>query len=237
MCFSAVASLAGAAVISAIGIATVREAHKTSHKLFATIPLFFAFQQVAEGVVWLSLKEGNQSLQMAGTYIFLLMALVIWPMMMPMAILKMEENAKKRKLMKFIFGAGLILSLYYAACLVNLNVYPRINQFHIQYINDFPVIPGHIAFGIYGLVTVAPLFISSVRRVSAFGILIIISFVVTGILYKETLTSVWCFFAALISSVIYYIIRESQEETVVSRLRLKNPQSSQIKTHTDNNMV
>jgi len=221
MCFSAGASFAGAAVISAIGIAAVREVHKPSHKLFATIPLFFAFQQVAEGVVWLSLKAGgDQSLQMAGAYIFLLMALVIWPMMIPMAILKMEENANKRKLMKVIFGAGLILSLYYSACLVNLNVYPRINQFHIQYINDFPRIPGHIAFGIYGLVTITPLFISSVRRVSAFGILIIISFVITGILYKEYLTSVWCFFAALISSVIYIIIKESQVETGISRLRL-----------------
>jgi len=213
MCFSAGASFAGAAVISAIGIAAVREVHKPSQKLFATIPLFFAFQQVAEGVVWLSLKQGgDHSLQMAGAYIFLLMALVIWPMMIPMAVLRMEENIKKRKVMKWIFGAGLILSLYYAVCLVNLNVYPRINQFHIQYINDFPKMLRHIAFGIYGFVTIAPLFISSVKRVSIFGILIIISFVITGILYKEYLTSVWCFFASLISAVIYIIVRESQEE-------------------------
>ena len=221
MCFSAGASFAGAAVISAIGIASVREVHKPSHKLFATIPLFFAFQQVAEGVVWLSLTGGaDDSLQKAGAYIFLLMALVIWPMMIPMAVLKMEEDTKKRKLMRTIFAAGLILSMYYAVCLVNLNVYPRINQFHIQYINNFPRIPGHIAFGIYGFVTISPLFISSVRRVSAFGILIIISFVITGILYKEYLTSVWCFFAALISAVVYYIIKESQVETGISRLSL-----------------
>jgi hypothetical protein len=221
MCFSAGASFAGAAVISAIGVATVREVHKPSHKLFATIPLFFAFQQVAEGVVWLSLKPGgDHSLQMAGAYIFLLMALVIWPMMIPMAVLRMEENVKKRKVMKWILGAGMILSLYYAVCLVNLDVYPRVNQFHIQYINDFPKMLRHIAFGIYGMVTITPLFISSVRRVFAFGILIIISFVITGILYKEYLTSVWCFFAALISTVVYFIIRESQVETGISKLSL-----------------
>jgi hypothetical protein len=221
MCFSAGASFTGAAVISAIGVATVREVHKPSHKLFATIPLFFAFQQVAEGVVWLSLMPGGEhTLQMAGAYIFLLMALVIWPMMIPMAVLKMEEDTKKRKRIKMIFAAGLILSLYYAVCLVNMDVYPRINQFHIQYINNFPRIPGHIAFGIYSIVTIAPLFISSVRRVSAFGILIIISFVITGILYKEYLTSVWCFFAALISAVVYIIIKESRVETGISKLRL-----------------
>jgi len=219
MCFSAGASFAGAAVISAIGVATIMEVPKSSYKLFAAIPFFFALQQVAEGVLWLSLKSGgNQAIQSAGTYIFLFMALVVWPMMMPMAILRMEENEKKKKLMKGILGAGLIISLYYAVCLVNLNVYPRINQFHIQYVNDFPRIPGHIAFGIYGLITIAPLFISSVKRVSLFGILIIISFLITGILYKEYLTSVWCFFAALISAVVYLSIRESLEE-----FRLANP--------------
>jgi hypothetical protein len=140
--------------------------------------------------------------------------------MIPMAVLKMEENAKKRKLIKIIFVAGLILSLYYAVCLVNMDVYPRNNQFHIQYINDFPRILGHVAFGIYGFVTILPLFISSVRRVSLFGILIIISFVITGILYKEYLTSVWCFFAALISSVVYYIIKESQVESGIINLSL-----------------
>jgi len=155
------------------------------------------------------------------------MALVVWPMMMPMAILRMEENEKKKKLMEGILGAGLIISLYYAVCLVNLNVYPRINQFHIQYINDFPKILGHVAFGIYGLVTIAPLFISSVRRVSVFGILIIISFIITGFLYKEYLTSVWCFFAALISAVVYYIIRESQEESGITNLRLMKLLSDQ----------
>lgn len=222
MCFSAGASFAGAAVISAIGVATILEVNKPSHKLFATIPLFFAFQQVAEGVLWLSLKSGgNEALQSAGAYIFLLMALVVWPMMLPMAVLRMEENAKKKKLIKGILGAGLILSMYYAVCLVNLNVYPRINQFHIQYINDFPKTPGHVAFGIYAFVTIAPLFISSVRRVSLFGILILISFFITGILYREYLTSVWCFFAALISTVVYLIIRESRAEFSLNNLRLK----------------
>jgi hypothetical protein len=221
MCFSAGASFAGAVVISAIGVATIREVHKPSQKLFATIPLFFAFQQVAEGVLWLTLKPGgNEALQSAGTYVFLLMALVVWPMMIPMAVLRLEENNRKKKLIKGIFGVGLILSLYYAGCLVNLNVYPRINQFHIQYINDFPKILGHVAFGIYAFVTIAPLFISSVKRVSLFGFLIIISFLITGIAFKEYLTSVWCFFAALISAVVYLIIRESQEELTLYNLRL-----------------
>ncbi|MCK7469205.1 MAG: hypothetical protein MZU91_14515 [Desulfosudis oleivorans] len=46
------------------------------------------------------------------------------------------------------------------------------------------------------------------KRMPLMGALIFISCLITGIFYKEYLTSVWCFFAALISVVIYWIINE-----------------------------
>ena len=221
MCFSAGASFAGGAVLSAIGYATVKEVRKPSHKLFSAIPLFFAFQQFSEGIIWLTLKQGGDDpIQAAATYFFLMMALVAWPMMIPLATFKMEENLKKKKILKTFVAVGLLLSSYYSVCLVNLTVYPVINQFHIQYINNFPRTAGHIAFGIYAIVTIAPLFISSTKRISLFGILIILSCLVTGVFYKEYLTSVWCFFAALISSVVYLIVKESKEEFNLSDLKL-----------------
>jgi hypothetical protein len=50
MCFSAVASFAGGVIISAIGVATVMKVHKPSQIVFASIPLFFGFQQFVEAV-------------------------------------------------------------------------------------------------------------------------------------------------------------------------------------------
>jgi hypothetical protein len=43
-----------------------------------------------------------------------------------------------------------------------------------------------------------------------FGILITISCLVSGIFFAQYLTSVWCFFAALISALIYWILGESR---------------------------
>ena len=221
MCFSAGASFTGGAVLSAVGVATVKTAHNPSQKIFAGIPLFFAFQQFAEGVVWLTLKSGGYNeIQTMATYIFLLMALVIWPVMMPLAILRLEEVKKKKRIITGILIAGGILSTYYLYCLMSFSVMPRINEFHIQYINDFPQSLSIVAFGIYIVTTITPLFVSSVKRMSLFGILILVSCLVTGVFYKEYLTSVWCFFAALISAVVYWIVRESQEELHPSRLRL-----------------
>jgi len=54
MCFSAGASFASGFVISAIGVATVKEVHKPSQWVFAVIPLLFGIQQLADGCLWIT---------------------------------------------------------------------------------------------------------------------------------------------------------------------------------------
>ncbi len=158
MCFSAGASFTGGAVLSAIGIVTLKTARDPSQKLFAGIPLFFAFQQFAEGVVWLTLRSGgNYQIQAVAVYTFLLMALVIWPVMIPLAVLRIEEVKKKKQWITWILFTGGVLSAYYLYCLMSFNVTPLINEFHIQYINDFPRSLGYVAFAIYIFATIAPL--------------------------------------------------------------------------------
>jgi hypothetical protein len=213
MCFSAGASFAGGIVISAIGAVTLGKARKPAQKLFAGIPLLFGFQQFAEGVLWITLRSGgHERLQNAVTYIFLITALVIWPIMIPLSIWLMEEVKKRKRILAGLMVTGGILSLFYAFCLISYNVTPQIKSFHIQYIDEFPVILISIAFVFYLVTTITPLFVSSVRRIWLFGILITISYLVTGLFFAQYLTSVWCFFAALISVVIYWVLSGSQSK-------------------------
>jgi hypothetical protein len=213
MCFSAVASFAGGVVISAVGVATVRKVRKPAQRLFAIIPLIFGFQQFAEGVLWITLRsDGYDWLQDAATYIFLITALVIWPVMIPISMWIMEEVKKRKKILTSLIVTGSILSLFYAFCLISYDITPQIKSFHIQYVDEFPKILVQIAFLLYLVSTVAPLFISSVRGMWLFGILITLSCIVTGIFFAQYLTSVWCFFAALISVVIYWILSESRSK-------------------------
>ena len=98
MCFSPEASFAGGIIISAIGVATVRKVHNPSQIVFASIPLFFGIQQIAEGFFWMTLPGHDFiNLQKISTYLFLIMAQVIWPLMIPVSIMLMEENIKRRK--------------------------------------------------------------------------------------------------------------------------------------------
>jgi len=221
MCFSAGASFTAGAVLGTIGVATARRVQNPSQKLFAGIPFLFAFQQCAEGVLWLTLGSGgNSEIQAAAVYIFLLTALVIWPVMIPLSLLRLEGDEKKKKIIRRFLFAAVLLSAYYAFCLLPFNISPHIRDFHIQYVSDFPVSLRLPVFAIYLLVTITPLFVSTVKGMSFFAVLICLSCLVTGIFYREFLTSVWCFFAAMISIVVYVIIRESNEDFSLADFKL-----------------
>ena len=154
MCFSAEASFAGGVIISAIGVAVVTKVHKPSQLLFASIPLFFGLQQFTEGVLWLTIPNPEYAgIQKIATYLFLVMADVLWPTLIPLSILMMESNARKRKIMRLLLIAGLSVSIYYTFCLLFLNVTPQIMGYHIKYNSDFSKVIAIPAFIIYLVAT------------------------------------------------------------------------------------
>ncbi|MFC1875630.1 DUF6629 family protein [Chloroflexota bacterium] len=211
MCFSAGASFTAGVVLSAVGVATQRKARKPTWRLFAGIPLLFGFQQFAEGVLWVTLRSGGHDwLQNAATYVFLIPALVIWPVMIPLSAWFIEEVKKRKKILASLIVLGGIVSLFYAFCLTSYNVTPQIKSFHIQYVHEFPQTLVDIVYLFYIASTVVPLFISSVRWMWLLGIMIAVSYLVTVIFFAQYLTSIWCFFAALSSVVVYWILSKSQ---------------------------
>ena len=213
MCFSAGASFAGGIIISTIGVATIIKVHKPSQIVFASIPLFFGFQQFVEGFLWFILQHSVYAqYQSLITYIYLIMAEVFWPMMIPLAVLCMEENKKKRSFLWALFVMGISLSLYYIFCLFKFNVTPEIIGYHIEYKDNFPESIRLVAFSVYLIASITPLFISSIKRTHLLGILMSLSCLITIIFFTHYLTSVWCFFAALISVVIFWILRDAKRK-------------------------
>jgi hypothetical protein len=213
MCFSAGASFAGGVIISAIGIATVRKVHKSSQLVFASIPLFFGIQQIVEGCLWMFLPEADQiNAQKTTTFLYLILAQVLWPTIIPVSVLLMEENKKRKKMMRTFLALGLLLSSYYAFCLIFFMVTPRISGYHILYTTTFPDFFAIPAFIVYLIATITPLFISGVRKTHFLAILMFLSCVITAIFFTQYLISVWCFFAAIISGVIYWILNDSKKE-------------------------
>ncbi|MFA5832892.1 MAG: DUF6629 family protein [Bacteroidota bacterium] len=209
MCFSLEASIAGGIVVSSIGVAAVKKIHVPAQTTFASIPLVFGIQQFSEGLVWYSLSNpANANLEQYGTYIFLFVARILWPVLMPLSVLLMEEDPKRKQILRVMFGLGAAVAIYYSYCLLFMNVYPQIDRHHIQYISDFPQSLADVVFFIYVVAAIPPLFVSSIKRSRLLGILMLLACIVTGVFYIEYLTSVWCFFAAVVSVVILWIVND-----------------------------
>jgi hypothetical protein len=211
MCFSAPVSFASGVILSATGIVATGKVEKPEQKLLASVPFLFALQQFAESALWVTLRSGNNDwLRNAGIYAFLIAALVIWPVVVPLAMLLMEKETLRRRVLGVLLLAGIVLGAYYAYCIANFSVTAEIEGHHILYIDSFPARFIDSAFYLYILATVVPLFVSSVRRMKLFGGLIAVSLAVSAAVFAWYLTSVWCFFAAAASLTIVWILKEQE---------------------------
>lgn len=207
MCFSASASFSAGAVLTIIGVASIKKTQHTSQLLFASIPFVFGVQQIAEGILWLTLPNpDNVNIQKIFTYIYLVFAQTIWPILVPIAILALEKDTSRKSIQKIFVGAGLIVGLYLTYCLLSYHVEAKIIGKHIKYLQAYPDSLRKYVIVLYALATIIPTFFSHIKRMWILGICILISYVVTAIFYEHYILSVWCFFSSIISLSIYAIM-------------------------------
>lgn len=199
MCFSAPASFIAGSVLSASGVMTVKKAKKRSELPFAFIPLIFGIQQLTEWVVWVSFSAPTINLMAA--YVFLFISHVFWPIYVPIAIFLLEKNKRRRKTLFLFFLIGSVVGAYLFWRIVTEPATPAIINHSIFY----PVVPeyGFIILSLYVLATVGSCLISSHKLIKLFGAVLLISFTVSGLCYTQTFVSVWCYFAAVLSLIVY----------------------------------
>ncbi|SHL36209.1 DUF6629 family protein [Flavobacterium chilense] len=209
MCFSATASFSAGIVLSAIGVASIKKVQHPSQTMFAVIPFIFAIQQFSEGFLWLSIPyEQCSDLQISITYFYLIIAQVIWPIWVPVAILLLEKEKTRKHIQRVLVAIGILVSAYLTYCLFNFNIRSEIDCYHIAYIQTYPE-PFRIMGGLlYIIATILPPFFSHIRRMWWLGVMVLISYVITTVFYESYLVSVWCFFASVISLSVYLIMSE-----------------------------
>jgi hypothetical protein len=213
MCFSPEASFGAGIVITAIGVATIKKVKEPNQLFFASVPLIFGVQQIIEGFLWLSLlNSAFAPLQSVATYSFLFVAQVIWPVWVPYSILKFESNLKLKTVLKILLAIGIVVSAYLAYCLFNFQVEGKIVGFHIDYIQEYPEALSQYGGALYLIATIFPAFISGMKKMWLLGTLIFVSYIVSSIFFSNYVVSVWCFFAAVISGIVYLIVKQNNLE-------------------------
>jgi len=203
MCFSATASFVASGVIGSIGIATLRHVREPRTLLFASVPLLFAVHQFFEGLVWLGLNGsiGKLALDHA-VFLFTLYAQGLLPLLMPAAVALLEPPGRRRWAILALTAVGALVCLWDSYGLIAFPTRAFIDHHAIAYRNP---LTGNLWISVlYILATCGALLLSTHKVVRTYGVLNVIGLTIVQIVKEEAFASVWCFYAATLSGMIYW---------------------------------
>jgi len=221
MCFSAEASFGVGAVLLPAGCYCIRQALRKRPACLplALIPVVFSIQQLSEGMVWVGLRRNDPILVTAASLSFLFFALSFWPFWVPFCVLVTERRGAVRVGFAVIALLGLTFGGFiYAPLVLDTGQWLQVGVRHhsIQYqIGKLPVfdVLAQPWWHLFYLVLVAtPLLASPDRRFAIYYSTVAVAAAISHVLFWYAYISVWCFFAAILSSQLCYIFYRMEKQ-------------------------
>lgn len=205
MCFSATASFTASVVLAGIGTLTMRDSRARAERAYAAIPLLFALQQFSEGVVWLSFDWQIPVISLIATQVFSLFSHVLWPIYIPIVAYLLEPPGARRRVLAAPCVAGSLVGLGLLAGMVAFPITAHPVGGHVDYESPHFYLP--VVITLYLAATTMSMIVSSHRSVQIFGAAVLLSAALAYLMYARWFISVWCFFAALLSVLVYVRVR------------------------------
>lgn len=213
MCFSASASFATSAVLLPLGVMSLRRLSTadSGYRTFAAFPLLFGVQQFLEGVLWLSLAGDSAVPPKLPALAFLFFVFCVWPILVPHAAFAVEDRLLLKRLFGAMRGLGALFGLAMFTPLLmyddwfGVNIIENSVHYSITSIFDGRI-PEEAVGLVYTLLALLPLLLSCRLALRQFGLLVLVSFIISVLLYSYAFISVWCFFAALLSLQVLWIV-------------------------------
>jgi hypothetical protein len=186
---------------------------KPSYLGLAAVPIFFGLQQISEGFVWLGADPYTGTIEARGaSLVFLFFALAFWPFWFPLLTAVMEPQPTRKR----IFIALSVLAtfwfwvLYFPLLTDQVLWVPKVVHHSVQYEYEVPI---HRLTGkpllrlLYFLSVALPPILGTENWGRIPGLVLGASALVAVAFFDYAFISVWCFFAAGLSSycvVLFY---------------------------------
>jgi hypothetical protein len=227
MCISATVSYSAAVVLVGTGLYAVQQARRlqSPYWMWALVPVFFGLQQAFEGRVWQTLDAGNASAAVPFALGFHFFSHFLWLWWLPLCSYLVEpgQASKIGKIRKRVIGGSAIFGAFAGTLVYSVMLFhpewmsAAVREHSIIYYYsapyrspiDIPVTPVML----YGLTILVPLLFSSHRLIRIFGVLVALSMALASAAHNAAFISVWCFFAAVLSLYIIYMIRHLVAES------------------------
>ena len=157
--------------------------------------------QLDESLVWWGL-EGPvpYSIGRVATWIYLLIAMVVVPILVPLSIWKLQPTPRRRWVIAPFVGLGIGVATILLITMLRGPVSVRLGAYHLAY--SIGLRNGILIVGLYVLATCGSLLCSGYRDIVIFGVANLIAVVVLARLTADGFTSLWCFYAAIASGFI-----------------------------------
>lgn len=210
MCFSATASFSASSLLLLSGVycSYLAKKQNKNYLLFSLIPVFFGLQQFIEGVIWIFLNSNQLYFAYLTSYIYLFFAFYLWPIYIPLSLYFIERKKSYQRVIRLFIIIGAILgSIMYIPILFHIVPF---SVTILKHSIDYKVYESGITLWLYSisyvLILTLSLLYSPQLKIKIFGLLVLLSFLFSYWVRIYAFTSVWCFFAAILSIYIIYIV-------------------------------
>ena len=213
MCFSAQVSFISAGVLFLTGVVCIKKAQKANHHvLLAITPFIFAIQQFLEGFVWVTFNREEMALTNFFSSAYLFFAFFFWIVWFPVIAYNLESIQWKKKLFRYLAFIGFVFGLYLwlpvlfdhgPRNLIDTTLCGKSLCYNIASGGYLPMVAResiYVFLGLLYLLCSDPLF----RK---FLFAVMISAAITMLIQVLAWISVWCFFSAISSLYIIYLIK------------------------------
>jgi hypothetical protein len=208
MCFSPEADVVAGIVVSGVGVDALRHVRQTREYPLASLPLLLGTHLLVETFVWWGVTERvSGSVGRAAVWLYLVFALGVLPVLVPVAIIAIEPAGWRRRLLLPFVAVGAVVAVLLLAVVITGPVSAQVEGCCLSY-NIGLGFSGQIG-ALYVLVTCISLLASSYRRIVEFGVINLVAVAVLAWLLASGLASLWCAWAAVTSAFIAAHLRRA----------------------------
>jgi hypothetical protein len=136
-------------------------------------------------------------------------AMIVWPFWIPITMRLLEKERKRKKILNSFIVLGVAVSAVVVFLLINvpLRLIPETHHLHYQF--ELAQSTKNLVWiftVMYVLATVVTPFLSSFKEMKWLGIVFLVAYIIAQFLFPGFIVSVWCYFAAVLSIVVLWIV-------------------------------
>ncbi len=197
MCFSPEGDIVGGVVVTAVGVDALRHLrNRHDHLALAALPLVLGFHQIDEAFAWWGLQGVvPHGLGRVATWIYLVIAFVVLPILVPVVIMLLEPTARRKWRIAPFLAIGTGVSVVLLETMLRNHPTVTLGRFHLAY--SIGLQHGTVIIGLYIVATCGSLLASGFRDIVVFGLANVVAVVILARLSADGFASLWCFYAAI----------------------------------------